>query len=188
MKIIIFVHTKYTMDLIKKEITNGLGFKSVFLVDSEGLRQGESFIYAPDGNLVESCFYVNDYKNGEYKSWWENGNPSHFTYYSNPFTFHGVNVTWWENGIMSSRGQFINGKHHGVHEEWTEEGILWQLINYQYGAKEGCHNEWYFNGKSKIKATYKNGLKENMYSEWNEDGNLTFQGIFTSGVLQHQFK
>jgi antitoxin component YwqK of YwqJK toxin-antitoxin module len=175
-------------DWKKKEVTNPLGFKSIYFIDSYGLKQGEAFIHNPDGSLAEHCFYLNDYKYGPYKSWWENGSPMHFTSYCSPFTFHGENTTWWENGKMNSQGNYIKGKADGLHQEWNEAGSLINQINYTNGIKNGSYIEWHPNGIMKIKSTYTNGLKENIYTEWGQNGEIIFQGIFTKDELQYQLK
>lgn len=65
-------------------------------------------------------------------------------------------VKYYENGVVSERGQFVNGKADGKWEQFGEDGRLKMKAHYQEGSKEGNWFVWSDDGESLVEMVYQN--------------------------------
>lgn len=144
--------------------------------DDWNYKQGEWIIREENG-ILKSIKYKNDNLEGEYKSFYQNGNKYEIGSYKNN-KFEGEYIKYSENGQIKEKGIFINGKRNG---EWLEnynerkymnnEKIKWQIIsNYRKDSLHGNYKK-YKNGEIVEIGEYKYGNKIGKWIELDENDN-----------------
>jgi antitoxin component YwqK of YwqJK toxin-antitoxin module len=78
-------------------------------------------------------FYEDGKKEGEYKS-------------------------WYDNGQLYTQGLYKDGKKEGEHKIWHDNGQLYTQGLYKDGKKEGEHKIWYRDGQLFTQGLYKDGI------------------------------
>ena len=79
---------------------------------SNGLLDGESLIYASNGNVIEQGLYIDGQKHGK----WTN---------------------WTPDGVETGEIKFNHGQRDGKWQIWDEQGILRYVMYYNVGEKVG---------------------------------------------------
>ena len=73
-----------------------------------------------------------DYPDGLYRSWHENGNLSEEINF-NSHKMNGLHRTWHTNGYLMVKGNYKEGSTDGVWEYYNEERQLIKIVNYRLG-------------------------------------------------------
>ena len=68
-------------------------------------------------------------KQGEYKTWWENGNLNRHGFYVND-VYHGEYKAFRANGKPFNHCFNVNGSTHGEYKSWREDGSVWEHCFY----------------------------------------------------------
>lgn len=121
-----------------------------------GLESGNMKEYAESGEIMIEGAYNLGMKEGKWllniNGYTEEGE------YINDIK-EGLWKSFYEPGIPHSEGSYVDGLPDGIHKRYWENGILYEEGKYQMGIKEG---EWnYFNreGKKYLSIIYKNGIE-----------------------------
>jgi antitoxin component YwqK of YwqJK toxin-antitoxin module len=95
----------------------------------------EMELQVPDGHYKSSkreFTIVNGKLHGEYKEWWENGQPCvHCTYKEGKL--EGERKVWYKNGQLIVHCFYEKGLIHGEFKRWYSNGQPWEHITYKEG-------------------------------------------------------
>jgi len=117
---------------------------------------GSTELHNSAGLLIESVDYLEGKRNGYFKKWFNNGEPSFESVYVNGKQ-DGKATSWWRNGKLRSEAQFKNGTAHGLQRQWYKSGALFKEIRLNQGQEEGLQKSWRENGKIYNNYEAKNG-------------------------------
>jgi len=84
-------------------------------------------------NLEHYFLNKNDVYEGEYKSWYENGQLCEHSFYVDG-DLHGEFKSWHENGQLSEHDFYENGDLHGEIKRWRENGELIEHMFFEHGT------------------------------------------------------
>lgn len=152
-------------------------------LDEKEQKQGEWILReVNEEGILKSFEYKDNNLNGEYKSFYRNGNKCEKGNYINN-KFEGKYIKYFENGQVKEEGRFINGKKDG---KWNQKysnlelgkGIVnYQIIaNYKLGILNGKYIK-YKNEKLIEEGEYKKGYKIGKWLETDEEDN-SFRGEY----------
>jgi len=100
----------------------------------DGKENGVFKTFYPNGKLRELRFFVNGWKEGEHKG-------------------------WYEDGARAYVYMFKNDMFEGVVKEWSPQGHLFRDMNYEKGMEKGSQKIYYANGKIKSNYVIKDGIR-----------------------------
>lgn len=121
-----FVHGKVFTGILFK-LNNS--FDTLFSICYQnGLKEGRSMLYYPNGSLREERYFSAGKKTGTAHSYWPAGQLK-FTYHYYNDLYEGVQEEWFQNGKCYSRKNFLNGYENGMQQCWDSTGLL--LANYE---------------------------------------------------------
>jgi antitoxin component YwqK of YwqJK toxin-antitoxin module len=99
-----------------------------------GREHGEAISYYLGAKIKDKRFFINGWKQGQHKG-------------------------WYENGKLAYVYEFKDDEFNGIVKEWSALGILFREMNYVYGHEEGMQTIRYANGKIKSNYFIKNGTR-----------------------------
>ncbi|NND94442.1 MAG: toxin-antitoxin system YwqK family antitoxin [Flavobacteriales bacterium] len=200
----------------EERISAILYFKAGFLrskekinrIDKLGRKQGPWKEFYEDRSLKAEGTYVDDKKNGLFKSFNEKGELVSVEKYVNGIldseaaetTVVDIRNEYYSNGVVKSSGSYKEGKKHGVHRDYDEEGNIIASRIYEYGKEvgsgiigrsgrlEGPWEEKYDNGNIKEEGNYENGLRKGKWTFFYPDGKLSQKGSFRKGKPHGEWK
>jgi len=123
----------------------------VFYVN--GIREGETLLFHPNGQLAGRMNRKNDLAHGEM-------------------------VIYYENGELSSKGNYINGEEDGEYIKHHDNGKLNIKAFYINGKLDGEYMEYHEDGKLNIKAFYINGKLDGEHFMYGDNGLLIEKRIY----------
>lgn len=71
----------------------------------------------------------------------------------------GEEKTFYENGNLASLYNYEKGQFHGLCQEWTLEGVKLLEAEYRNGKREGLFMKWEPSGGLRVKLRYENDVK-----------------------------
>lgn len=193
----------------RSEITAILRYRDGFLrqrdalnrTDKLGRKQGLWKSFYPSRAVHTEGTYVDDLKNGLFRTYSENGELLILEKYVNGELDEGAAETivvdirneYFSDGTIRTSGSYKEGKKHGIHREYDEEGNIVRSWVYESGVEvgegiigrsgsfEGPWKEYYEDGSLRVEGTYKDGLKEGDWRYYSSKGNLIQEGGFRKG-------
>jgi len=87
----------------------------------DGVREGPSLTWYPDGTRETSGSYHAGEREGEWTYWHENGQVSGRGRFE-AGTPIGKWVTWYDDGQPESVGEYRDGKRNGLFTQWSRDG------------------------------------------------------------------
>jgi antitoxin component YwqK of YwqJK toxin-antitoxin module len=123
------------------------------------------------GQKDQESIYKSGKINGEFKSFFKNGNIETIDTRVNDIA-NGVYRKYFENGKLKEEGNFNNNKVHGIVKKYNESGNLLYEVNYDKGIKNGIEREFFTSGKTKKEFQYKNGKQDGLCKDYYENGNI----------------
>lgn len=100
----------------------------------DGREDGLMFVFGEKKQILEERKFVNGWKQGIHKGWYENGKQK-FIY------------------------EFKDDNFHGSYQEWTPKGLLFRKMNFVKGKEEGMQSVYNHEGKIKSNYLMKNGVR-----------------------------
>jgi len=79
-------------------------------------------------------YTIDGKRDGEYKTWHYNGQPSEYCHYRNG-RLDGEDRSWHDNGQLHRRCYYKNGKLDGEYKSWRDNGQLIMYCHYKNGIK-----------------------------------------------------
>ncbi len=169
--------------------------------DKLGRKQGLWKGFYPERLLKSEGTYVDDEKNGLFKTFNDEGEIISLEKYENGVlitdaaetTVVDIRNQYYSNGKVRSSGSYKDGEKHGVHRDYDASGNITASRIYEYGKEvgrgiigstgrlEGPWKELYENGTVKEEGTYENGLRSGKWRYYHPSGKLSQNGSFRKG-------
>lgn len=146
-----------------KEVDQGDLVKVIdqmYEVDSGEPFTGKSLLYHDNGEMRNETPYVNGFREGLSKTWYESGKKWWVTEYKKGKA-HGNHTSWHENGKKSTQAEFKNDALDGNYKSWHENGKKEYVIEFSEGEFDGSFTSWYENGNKCIQIDEITGGKFN---------------------------
>ena len=154
----------------------------------EVIRENDDVIYSQvvvyDTNNFNINFFGNEQirnirieENGEWISWYENGQMEESGRKDNLHQKDGLWTFWYENGKMKSSGSYEYSKENGVWDYYNKDGTM-KRKTYKDGIPNGEFTYLNENREKLEEGTYKRGSKDGMWTYWDGKGNKKLEGIF----------
>lgn len=169
------------------EIENG---DTINRTDASNLKQGYWKVYNKikklpgyeDDQLVEEGSYVDNKKEGVWKTYYNNGKlKSEITYKNN--IANGFARFYYKNGNVSEEGNWVNNKWDGKYKYYYENGQISYDWNFVNGKREGVQKYYHENGQINYEGEWAGGMESGMLKEWNENGQLVAEKFFNKGKI-----
>ena len=153
--------------------------------------QGDTINYTDTLNLKQGYwkntatrnegFYVNNQKNGIWKSFYKNGNiKSEITYLNG--VKRGYAKIFYEDGQIAEEGTWMEDKWTGKYKSYYKNGKLSYVWNYnEEGNRCGYQKYYYENGNIKIEGEWAEGKESGMIKEYYSSGFLKSKKVFCEG-------
>ncbi len=171
----------------KKKLTYIVGKKVIepkYNIDVETVC-GEGIHFFLDKE-VAILYFIDDIKDGEYKSWYDNGQPMiQKTYVEGKL--HGYYKEWYLNGQLMYQIEYKDGKENGEYKSWYNNGQIMVQTTYKDGKCDGEYKKWYEKGKLHTQTTYKDGKYHGKYTKWFENGIIMVEKRYIEGKLHGEY-
>ena len=105
------------------------------------------------------CNYRTNTKEGEFKTWYKNGEPESVANYSNGLR-HGLHEYWYANGQKESMQNYSNGQKHGECTWWNEDGSIQNKLVFDRGLNQNQKDTNYHYISYTPEAYYDDTLKK----------------------------
>ncbi|GAB4022102.1 toxin-antitoxin system YwqK family antitoxin [Spirosoma koreense] len=110
-----------------------------------GKENGKALFFYPGNRIREERFFVNGWKEGTHRGWYENGRPM-FEYHFHDDLFESSYREWFPNGKLFRNMHYEKGQESGVQQSWSVTGTI--KMNYvikndrRYGllGTKNCRN------------------------------------------------
>ena len=131
-----------------------------------------------DGDSLHSPIIENG--NGEIKKYYISGRLKEFYTYTN-----GLKTGPFEeriaNGIITVRGQFINGLKNGLWHFYSKTGKIQEINDYHLDTLDGIYQTYFPSGEKKTIGSYNKGQKHGKWIWATENKNFEMTGSFVNG-------
>ena len=143
----------------------------------EGMREGESTSYYPDGSVAIETTYLKDKENGSFVHYYRNGNKEAE---GNNLggEYNGEYIYYYDNGKKMHSGEFNLGKRNGKWIFYNTNGSIKNITQYRNGVvasdspMNGEFIVYYDSGMPKSIYNYKNGKKHGVFTEYYDQGEM----------------
>jgi len=82
----------------------------------------------------DEYYVIDGQRDGEYKSWWPNGQLHTCCFYKNG-RLDGEYKRWYDNGQLDIHCYYKNHQLNGAYESWLTDGQLFVYCQYKNGVK-----------------------------------------------------
>lgn len=129
-------------------------------------------------------YYVNNQKDGIWKSFYKNGNiKSEITYSTGKK--RGFAKVFYEDGQIAEEGTWMEDKWTGKYKSYYRNGKLSYVWNYnEKGNRCGYQKYFYENGNIKIEGEWANGKESGLVKEYYPNGFLKSKKVFCDGKCE----
>ncbi|NQU32149.1 MAG: hypothetical protein HQ521_02845 [Bacteroidetes bacterium] len=127
--------------------------------------EGKLKKYSTKGALLESSYFKDDQKNGEYISNFSIG-----------------------EGFVDYKINYVDGKADGVVYEYYPDGILKSEMPFKEGKKEGIEKRFFHNGQIESQKVFVDDKLEGEYIEYYSNGNIYQKGLCSDGWNTGEWK
>lgn len=136
-------------------------------------------IYAPNGRMIATGYYVNQKKEGEWRYFDKetgqlllvedntNGKVNGWSRLYNPST-----------GKLAEETQYVDGQPEGQCRKFSDTGVLLMECQYRNGVLDGPVKSYYPSTALKEEGQYAKGEKTGLWKTYNEDGDLIAEDTF----------
>ncbi len=176
--------------------------------DGQGKKRGMWISYHPNGVVMMEGPYMNNLKNGIFKTYDKKGDLIGLEKYiddnleqDNPESvILDVRSTFFNNGRVKSSGGYVDGKKEGIHRVYSTEGELVAGELFQQGEKIGdgmldnkgdYQGEWklyYPGGGLKAEGSYINSKRNGDWTFYFSNGKVESQGKYIEGLPHGAWK
>ena len=134
-------------------------------------KNGEYKSYYENGKLLEIKHYKDDKLDGEYKSYYQNGQLEGTRYYKED-KLNGELKGYYENGQLWFINYYKDDKQFGEDKSYYQNGQLEDIHNYKDGKLDGERKRYYENGLLKDIRYFKDGKLDGEEKDYNENSTL----------------
>lgn len=172
--------------------------------DKKGKKRGTWKTFYTDSLVSMEGYYMNDLKNGIFKTYDKKGNLLSLEKYkdgqlvvdSEQSIVLDLKSTYYSNGKVKSSGGYVDGKKEGTHRVYDEEGNILGGEVYSYGVKTGegiidksgdLEGDWklyYDTGELKAEGSYIKNERDGDWIFYHKNGKIEHKGKYAKGLAQ----
>ena len=131
---------------------------------------------------IKSGNIVNGKKNGEWISYYGNGQLSEIIIYKNGKIES--NEFYYENGQLIDKLKYKDGKEHGIQIRTDRYGNRYHE-NYKDGIEHGLSEGYFSSGNLMYTGSYKDGKKNGLWEYYFKDGSIEKTETWKNGIKQN---
>lgn len=152
------------------------------IITRGGIKNGDARFFHPTGQVLRTGKYVNDRKEGRWRTFAVNGACLTELRYSHG-RLHDTCRFWSAGGRLLSEETFRNGSRHGLSRRWFDDGRLRSQLAYEQGKPVGPYRRYVRDGDttttgSVIEGEYHNGMCQGIWYTFTGDGRKMSEGRF----------
>jgi antitoxin component YwqK of YwqJK toxin-antitoxin module len=151
------------------------------------------------GILLQEGYYYIGSKVGEWKAFYDDGQPKSITYYDDtlvklvafwiPDSLHtqtvvngtGILYSFHPTGDLKEWQNYKDSLLHGTSMELTLSGIVLLEANYKHGILDSSWTQRYYSGQIQKSCNYDNGILDGTYITYYENGEKNVEGAYSNG-------
>jgi len=177
---------EYQLDIGKGEKTYLLSYhangdiKAIGNQDENGESHGEFLYLYKGGSKQTQGDMMHGKKEGEWLSFYENGNISQKLFYKQDKIVDTIYLHH-KNGVIKEKATFSNGKRNGYFEEYYKYGSLYRKGHYKDGQFDKEVTYYFKHGTIEYDAHYQNGKLEGELKEYYSSGQLYRKEAYAQG-------
>lgn len=176
--------------------------------DNQGNKRGPWVYYHPNGVVSQEGYYMNDKKNGIFKTYDKRGDLLTIEKYrddelitdSEDAVILDLRNTYFRDGGVKSSGGYVDGNKEGTHRVYDKSGEVVGGEIYRKGVKVGdgivdatggFEGEWtiyYESGKVKAEGLYEKSERTGEWVFYHENGTVEHRGKYLKGLPQGAWK
>lgn len=171
--------------------------------DESGKKQGRWVRRYPNNVIMYDGIFKDDYPEGEFKRYYENGTQQSVLTYYNQGTTADAKI-YHPNGFLAAQGKYVDQQKEGLWQFYSgfqngylvnkesysknlrdgeslklyPDGTVAEKMNYENDVASGEWIKYYPNGNISLKTTMINGKIDGKFETWFEDGQLQFSGAY----------
>ena len=171
--------------------------------DTDGRKQGKWIKKYPGNSVMYEGFFRDNYPEGEFRRYYENGTIKSILNYSNKGREADASI-YHQNGYISARGRYIDQKKEGIWKFYSEfvseylvseesysgnrrngssvklypDGTIAEKLNYINDTASGEWTKYYPNSTVCLKSTLCKGKINGKFEAWFNTGVLQFSGEY----------
>ena len=177
--------------------------------DASGKRQGRWIRNYPNNVVMYDAFFKDDYPEGEFKRYYQNGTVQSVLTFSEQGTTADAKIyhpngfiaaqgkyvdqlkeeLWqfysaFQNGYLVSREFYSKNLRNGESAKLYPDGTVAEKMNYKDDIASGEWLKYYPNGNLSLKTTMVNGKIDGKFEAWFEDGQIQFSGAYKQDMRE----
>jgi antitoxin component YwqK of YwqJK toxin-antitoxin module len=131
-------------------------YKEVYHVTDDSIMNGTYQKYYAEGQLADSCYYVDN-------------------------KIHGTRKIYAKDGFLEIEETYENGVFNGPYKTYYPNGSVKKEQQYIENMIQGTVKQFYPDGKLKAAVEFKDNLENGSFTEYHENGNVHWQGKYLGG-------
>jgi antitoxin component YwqK of YwqJK toxin-antitoxin module len=176
--------------------------------DDRGNKRGQWISFHPNGVLASEGTYMNDKKNGIFKTYDKKGDLISLEKYrdgelvvdTEESVILDIRNTYYSDGSVKSSGGYVDGVKEGTHRIYDESGTVIKSKVYKMGEVTGegivdnrgdYQGEWklfYESGELRAEGQYENSLRVGDWIFYHKNGEVESKGKYVEGQPHGQWK
>ncbi|MDC8760665.1 toxin-antitoxin system YwqK family antitoxin [Janthinobacterium sp. hw3] len=152
-------------------------------LDGNGVRDGESLHYHPNGQLAERETFRAGVAEGAYTTFHENGQLLSVREFRAGKLADGEYLSYHANGKINSRSRFRGGQLHGVYEVFYGDGQLYQSGPFADGARHGPLVSYWPDGRLQSSQAYVRNRLDGWSLRYHQDGKLARKTLYRADIM-----
>lgn len=176
--------------------------------DDRGKKRGPWITFHPNGVLASEGNYMNDKKNGIFKTFDKKGDLLTLEKYrdgelvvdSEESVILDIRNTYYPDGSVKSSGGYVDGVKEGTHRIYDESGTVIKSQVFRMGERTGegivdnrgdYQGDWklyYETGELKAEGQYENSLRVGDWIFYHKNGEIESKGKYVEGLPHGQWK
>ncbi|RYE25762.1 MAG: toxin-antitoxin system YwqK family antitoxin [Sphingobacteriales bacterium] len=148
--------------------------------------EGPRKVFDPEraGRMVETSYYSDGKKHGNYTKWYGNGQVQETGAYVYDVR-DGVSTWYNESGVKSVEYSYRDGKLDGNASTYYGNGKVSAYGRYTNNLQTGEWKEYAENGSLQADGMYKDGEKDGAWKEYDKEGKLVKTVTYKNGVAKN---
>lgn len=141
--------------------------------------------FSLDKSTVNIKRKSNEFKNGDFKFWYDNGAIYEKGQYING-KYNGSYERFYDNGNKYIKVNFINGTFDESYDEWHKNGKIKKECYYHKGKQVGFIRYYYESGQMKIESQCSGEIRDGLYQEWYENEQRKEWSFYLNNIPQQE--
>jgi antitoxin component YwqK of YwqJK toxin-antitoxin module len=161
------------------------GVLKVIMTYVENTNKVYSTFYYPNMSIHSEGIYIEKQKDSTWNYYSIDGFKLNEVTYLNDKK-HGTERKFYESGNLSEISEWTNGVNNGLTIRYYESGNVMMRILYSNGILNGEYNVFDSNEKIAIQGQYKNNKRDGKWIYYKENGHVESEINYTNGIADNQ--